>query len=62
MTDLIAALGLLLVIEGALYALFPTFMQRAIRVALDMPERQLRVFALIMALVGLGVVWLARGF
>ncbi len=37
MTYLIAALGLLLLIEGALYALFPYFMRRACRVALYVP-------------------------
>lgn len=61
MQDLITALGLLLVIEGALYALWPTFMRRAISLVLSMPERQLRNAALFMALVGLAVVGLARG-
>jgi uncharacterized protein YjeT (DUF2065 family) len=28
MTDILAALGLVLVLEGALYALFPEFMKR----------------------------------
>ena len=37
MDDLITALGLVLVIEGALYALFPDGMQRMMKQVLEMP-------------------------
>lgn len=61
MSDLLAAFGLLLVIEGALYTLFPGLMRRMMAQMLLLPETQVRVAALVMAVLGLGVVWLARG-
>ena len=61
MTDLIVAFGLLLVIEGCLYALFPNGMKRAIVAVIDVSPETLRVTGLIAALVGLGVVWFIRG-
>lgn len=61
MTDLLTALGLVMVIEGALYALFPGFMRRAAKAALEMPESQMRLAALGTAGAGLVVVWLVRG-
>ncbi|MDP7123191.1 MAG: DUF2065 domain-containing protein, partial [Alphaproteobacteria bacterium] len=42
MKDLFTALALILVIEGALYALFPEGMKRVITVALDIPAVTLR--------------------
>jgi len=59
--DLGAAFGLMLVIEGALYALFPDFMRRAIAQVLVMPAAQIRVAALASAALGVGVLWLVRG-
>ncbi|MDH5188450.1 MAG: DUF2065 domain-containing protein [Rhodospirillaceae bacterium] len=61
MTDLLSAFGLVLVIEGALYALFPGFMRRAAKAAFEMPENQMRVGALATAGLGIVVVWLVRG-
>lgn len=59
--DLGVALGLMLVIEGTLYALFPGFMRRIMTEALSLPEGQLRIAALMTALMGLAVVWIVRG-
>jgi uncharacterized protein YjeT (DUF2065 family) len=61
MTDFLAALGLVLVIEGALYALFPEAMKRLVRSALEMPATTMRAAGLFSAVLGLIVVWLARG-
>lgn len=61
MSTLLAAFGLMLVIEGALYALFPNFMRRAMLAMLGMEEMQIRITAVVSALVGLFVVWLALG-
>lgn len=61
MTDLMVGLGLVLVIEGMLYALFPGFMARAVKAVLEMPENQIRISALVMAIFGIVIVWLARG-
>jgi len=61
MNNLLAAFGLVLVIEGALYALFPDFMRRAMATMLSMEEMQIRISAVVSAVVGLALVWLALG-
>jgi len=61
MNNLLAAFGLVLVIEGALYALFPDFMRRAMAMMLSMEEMQIRISAVVSAVVGLALVWLALG-
>jgi uncharacterized protein len=60
MWDLLAALGLALVLEGVLYALFPAAMRRFMAEALKQPDSAIRIGALIMLFVGVGIVWLAR--
>ena len=60
MTDFLAALGLAIAIEGALYGLFPDAMKRWMTAALEMPTETLRKGALVMLAIGVGVVWLAR--
>ncbi len=61
MTDFVVALGLMLVIEGCLYALFPDAMKRAVAIVLEQPSANLRVVGLVAALIGLALAWLARG-
>ncbi len=61
MINFVAAFGLMLVIEGVLYALFPDFMRRAMVSMLSMEEMQIRVAAVMTAAFGLFVVWLAQG-
>jgi uncharacterized protein YjeT (DUF2065 family) len=61
MQDLLAAFALVLVIEGALYALFPDAMRRAIAVALAMPSDRVRTAGLVAACIGVVLVWLVRG-
>ena len=60
MTDFLAALGLVLVIEGVLYALFPAGMRRMVADLLARPAETLRVGGLLAAALGLTLVWLAR--
>lgn len=60
MEDFIAATGLVLVIEGVLYALFPAGMQRMMARALEIPPAVLRNGGLAAAVVGLGIVWAVR--
>ena len=60
MTDLWTGVALALVIEGALYALFPEAMKRAAARALMVPPLALRLAGLAAACVGVGVVWLVR--
>lgn len=61
MADLFAAIGLLLVIEGVLYAAFPDGMKQMVRMALDMPPATMRAGGLGAAVLGLAVIWLVRG-
>ncbi len=61
MTDFLVAIGLVLVIEGGLYALFPNGMKRMMEALQDVPTEFLRPVGLIAAIVGLGLVWLIRG-
>ena len=60
-TAVITAVGLIFVIEGVLYALFPEAMKRILWQVLELPTNVIRTAGLVAALVGLGVVWLARG-
>ena len=62
MFDLIAALGLALAVEGILFAAFPDGMRRAMFEAAHSPSDRMRLVGLLSALVGLGIVWLARQF
>jgi uncharacterized protein YjeT (DUF2065 family) len=61
MSDFVAALGLVLVIEGLLWAASPTMATRLLQAAAEMSEQVLRFCGL--AAIGLGVliVWLVRG-
>jgi uncharacterized protein len=60
MSDFLAALGLVFVIEGLIFAAFPAQAKRAMQSVLETPEASLRVIGLGAALVGVIVVWLAR--
>jgi uncharacterized protein YjeT (DUF2065 family) len=60
MDDLWAALGLVLVIEGVLYAVAPAGMKRMMAAAQAVPEGALRAGGLAAAILGVGIVWLAR--
>jgi hypothetical protein len=60
MSDFLAALGLVFVIEGLVFAALPGAAKRAMLSVLETPEATLRVIGLGSALVGLILVWLAR--
>jgi len=59
--QVLTALALILVIEGAVYALFPEMMQRAMAIALELPPSSLRAGGLVAAITGVVLVWLLRG-
>ena len=61
MTDLAAALGMALVIEGAAYALVPREMKRLVAMLVTQPEGFVRIAGLAAALIGLTFVILAKG-
>jgi len=60
MRELATGLALVLVIEGVLYALFPEGMKRVAVRAMAVPPQQLRAAGLLLAAVGVAVVWLLR--
>jgi uncharacterized protein YjeT (DUF2065 family) len=61
MSDFLAALGLVFVIEGLVFAALPAQTKRAMMSVLETPEPTLRAIGLGSALIGLLLVWLARG-
>ena len=60
MKEFIIAIGLLLFIEGALYALFPSKMKNMLKIVEKMPINQLRVSGLFFALIGFVIVWYTK--
>ncbi|MDX8395841.1 MAG: DUF2065 domain-containing protein [Mariprofundaceae bacterium] len=61
MQDLWIALGLVLVLEGAMYALFPQHMIEMMKKIPEIPPSTLRVMGLIGVGAGWLVVWFFRG-
>jgi uncharacterized protein YjeT (DUF2065 family) len=61
MTDFLAALGLVFVIEGLVFAAFPDMAKRAMAHVMHTPDGSLRLVGLISALLGLALIWIIRG-
>lgn len=61
MSDLVAALGLVLVIEGLLWAAFPSLTMRILQAVGEAPEPALRLFGVGAIALGVLIVWLVRG-
>jgi uncharacterized protein len=59
--DFLAALGLVLVIEGVLYGGFPGFARRLAMEASGLPESSMRAAGLAAIAAGVAVIWLVRG-
>ena len=57
MKDLITAIGLLLFIEGMLYALFPSKMKNMLKTIEKLPVNQLRISGLFFSLIGFIIIW-----
>ncbi len=60
MVDLIAAFGLVLVLEGLIFAAAPGHVREAMRQAAETAPERLRLIGLICAVIGVALVWLAR--
>lgn len=60
MTFFVAALGLLLAIEGLTLAAFPGAAKRAAAAILDAPEGTLRALGLVAAIAGVALIWFVR--
>ena len=57
MKELVIAFGLLLFIEGLLYALFPSKMKNMLKTIEKMEANQLRTGGLIFAIIGFVIIW-----
>ncbi|MFD1982765.1 DUF2065 domain-containing protein [Mesorhizobium newzealandense] len=60
MQDFLAAMGLVLVIEGLVYGGFPGLARKLATEVLSLPENALRVAGLAAIAIGVGIVWLVR--
>jgi uncharacterized protein YjeT (DUF2065 family) len=60
MNDLVTALGLVLVIEGLLYALAPEQAKRMMATVFKTPSDNLRVIGMLALASGVAVVWVAK--
>ena len=61
MRDFLSALGLVLVIEGVLYAAAPDRMKRMMVAVQEIPSRYMRAAGLGAAALGVLIVWMIRG-
>ena len=60
MEELGLALGLILALEGALYALFPAVMKKMMQLVIEQPKETVRMTGLATAIVGVGIIWFMR--
>ena len=60
MRELIIAFGLLLFIEGILYALFPSKMKNMLKKIDIFKESQLRSGGLVFAIIGFLIIWYVK--
>ena len=60
MSDLVTALGLVLIIEGLVYAAAPARFKAMMARLEDIPDETLRMGGLIAVALGVAIVWLAR--
>jgi uncharacterized protein len=61
MSDLAVAIGLVLVIEGSLWAFAPRFGRKMLEATADVPESSLRLGGALAVAVGVVLIWLIRG-
>jgi uncharacterized protein YjeT (DUF2065 family) len=61
MSDLLTGLALVLVIEGAVFALFPARMRGLVEIMLELPDHLVRRTGIVTVALGVLVVWLIRG-
>ena len=61
MSDFLVAIGLVLALEGILFAAFPGSVKQAMAHVTETPDGVLRLVGLGSAVVGVLLVWLVRG-
>tara|TARA_B100001123_G_C15103069_1_gene944351 strand:+ start:205 stop:390 length:186 start_codon:yes stop_codon:yes gene_type:complete len=60
MKELVIAFGLLLFIEGILYALFPSKMKNMLKMVEKFEINQLRIGGLIFTIIGFIIIWYSK--
>ncbi|GAA4223365.1 DUF2065 domain-containing protein [Sagittula sp. NFXS13] len=60
-SDIATGIGMVLVIEGLVYALAPSLVERLLEALREMPLEARRTVGLLSAVTGILVLWLARG-
>jgi uncharacterized protein YjeT (DUF2065 family) len=58
--DFLIGVGVLLVIEGLMFAASPTWMRKAMKSAIATPDNLLRAVGIGSAVIGLIVIWVIR--
>ena len=61
MSDFLAAVGLVFVIEGLIFAALPGSARRAMMSVAETPEASLRLIGIGSAIAGVIIVWFVRG-
>lgn len=61
MSDLLVGVGLVLVIEGLLWALAPRLGARLLEMMAQTPENTVRTAGAVSVAIGVFIVWLVRG-
>lgn len=61
MSDLVVGIGLVLVIEGLLWSLWPGLGLKLLEAASETPEATLRLSGAVAVAAGVALVWLIRG-
>jgi len=61
MSELVIAIGLVLVLEGLIYCLMPKMMKRMAAELPQIPDSTLRVVGLVVMTAGVLLVWLIKG-
>ena len=60
MMDFLAALGLVLALEGLIFAAFPSAAKRALAEASEAPVERMRVVGVVSAVGGVIIIWYVR--
>lgn len=59
-TDFLIGVGILLVLEGLIFAASPAWMRQAMKSALATPDNILRIVGIVSAVLGLVLIWAVR--
>ncbi|MBT4203773.1 MAG: DUF2065 domain-containing protein [Rhodobiaceae bacterium] len=60
MNEFFIAIGLVFVIEGFLYAMYPVYMKKLIQLMLDYSDISLRYGGILFVIIGLFIIWVAK--